>query len=145
VIYRPNNLQTPATGNQSVQRTQATQDPQQPDRRCYNCGEQGHYANRCPNPCTRVNQPTIATPTPPVETTLFLLLPSITTHVGESQVVSREGEVPVADFLWYSAAKPCNRNCFDRAEVARVLNDARRRPEALPKVYCFLLLTQCFF
>jgi hypothetical protein len=36
VIQRPNNLQTLAAGNQSVQRTQATQDPQQADRRCYN-------------------------------------------------------------------------------------------------------------
>ncbi|TVU19830.1 hypothetical protein EJB05_36005, partial [Eragrostis curvula] len=51
----------------------------------------------------------------------------------DRQDVRREGETPVADFLWYSAAKPCNRNCFDRAEIARVLNDARRRPEALPK------------
>jgi hypothetical protein len=64
VIQRPNNLQTPAAGNQSVQRTQATQHPQQADRRCYNCGEHGHYANRCPNPHTHVNQPAIATPTP---------------------------------------------------------------------------------
>jgi hypothetical protein len=64
VIQCPNNLQTPTAGNQSVQRTQATQDPQQADRRCYNCGEQGHYANRCPNSCTRVNQPTIATHAP---------------------------------------------------------------------------------
>jgi hypothetical protein len=39
VIQCPNNLQTPAAGNQSVQRTQATQDSQQADRRCYNCGE----------------------------------------------------------------------------------------------------------
>jgi hypothetical protein len=51
----PNNLQTPAAINQSVQRTQATQDPQQADRRRYNCGEQGHYANRCRNLRTRVN------------------------------------------------------------------------------------------
>jgi hypothetical protein len=64
VIQRPNNLQTPTIGNQSVQRTHATQDLQQDDRRCYNYGEQGHYANRCPNSCTRVNQPAIATPTP---------------------------------------------------------------------------------
>jgi hypothetical protein len=64
VIQRPNNLQTPAAGNQSVQRTQATQDPQQADRRCYNYGEQGHYANRCPNSRTRVNQPAIDTPAP---------------------------------------------------------------------------------
>jgi hypothetical protein len=64
VIQRLNNLQTPAAGNQSVKRTQATQDPQQDDRRCYNCGEQGHWTNRCPNPRTCVNQPVIATPTP---------------------------------------------------------------------------------
>jgi hypothetical protein len=64
LIQRPNNLRTPAAGNQSVQRTQATQDPQKADRRCYSSGEQGHYANRCPNPPTRVNQPAIATPAP---------------------------------------------------------------------------------
>jgi hypothetical protein len=64
VIQRPNNLQTHAARNRSVQRTQATQDPQQVDRRCYNCGEQGQYAHRCPNSCTRVNHPAIATPAP---------------------------------------------------------------------------------
>jgi hypothetical protein len=64
VIRRPNNLQTPATRNQSVQRIQATQDPQQSDRRFYNCGEKGHYANRCPNLRTRANQPATATPAP---------------------------------------------------------------------------------
>jgi hypothetical protein len=63
-IQRPNNLQTPVAGNQSVQRTQATQDPQQADCRCYNCGEKRHYTNRCPNSRTRVNQPAIATPAP---------------------------------------------------------------------------------
>jgi hypothetical protein len=63
-IHRPNNLQTPATGNQSVQRIQATHDPQQADRRCYNCGKKGHYADRCPNSCTHTNQPAIATPDP---------------------------------------------------------------------------------
>jgi hypothetical protein len=61
-IQRPNNLQTPATRNQSVQRIQATQDPQQADRRCYNYGEKGHYANRCPNSRTRANQPSMVTP-----------------------------------------------------------------------------------
>jgi hypothetical protein len=39
VIRCPNILQTPTAGNQSVQRIQATQDPQQADRRCYNYGE----------------------------------------------------------------------------------------------------------
>jgi hypothetical protein len=38
-IQCPNHLQTPAIGNQSVQRTQSTQDLKQADRRCYNCGE----------------------------------------------------------------------------------------------------------
>jgi hypothetical protein len=64
VIQHPNNIQTPAAGNQSVQRTQATQDPQQADRRFYNCGEKGHYANRCPNPCTCANQTATTTPVP---------------------------------------------------------------------------------
>ena len=53
----------------------------------------------------------------------------------ERQSIRREGEIPVADFLWYSAAKPCSRNCFDRAEIARVMNAAGRRPEALPQVF----------
>jgi hypothetical protein len=64
VIQRPNNLQTPAARNQSVQRTQATQDLLQADCRCYNCGEMGHYANRCPNSRTQANQPATATSAP---------------------------------------------------------------------------------
>lgn len=52
----------------------------------------------------------------------------------ERQFIRREGEVPVSDFLWYSAARPCNRNCFDRAEIARVMNAAGRRRDALPQV-----------
>lgn len=55
----------------------------------------------------------------------------------ERQYIRREGEVPVADFLWYSAARPCSRNCFDRAEIARVMNAAGRRREALPQVCLF--------
>ncbi|XP_020540296.1 protein RETICULATA-RELATED 6, chloroplastic isoform X2 [Jatropha curcas] len=51
----------------------------------------------------------------------------------ERQSIRREGEVPVADFLWYSAARPCSRNCFDRAEIARVMNAAGRRRDALPQ------------
>ncbi|KVI09982.1 protein RETICULATA-RELATED 5, chloroplastic [Cynara cardunculus var. scolymus] len=51
----------------------------------------------------------------------------------ERQYIRREGEVPVADFLWYSAARPCTRNCFDRAEIARVMNAAGRRRDALPQ------------
>ncbi|KAJ0558617.1 putative heme-binding uptake, Tiki superfamily, ChaN [Helianthus annuus] len=51
----------------------------------------------------------------------------------ERQYIRREGEVPVADFLWYSAARPCTRNCFDRAEIARVMNAAGRKRDALPQ------------
>ncbi|MCL7031078.1 hypothetical protein MKW94_003484 [Papaver nudicaule] len=51
----------------------------------------------------------------------------------ERQQLRREGEVPIADFLWYSAARPCSRNCFDRAEIARVMNAAGRRRDALPQ------------
>ncbi|KAJ9160401.1 hypothetical protein P3X46_025805 [Hevea brasiliensis] len=51
----------------------------------------------------------------------------------ERQFIRREGEVPVADFLWYSAARPCSRNCFDRAEIARVMNAAGTRRDALPQ------------
>lgn len=52
----------------------------------------------------------------------------------ERQYIRREGEAPVSDFLWYSAARPCSRNCFDRAEIARVMNAAGRRRDALPQV-----------
>jgi hypothetical protein len=45
VIQHPNNLQTPAARNQDAQRTQAAQDPLHADRRCYNYGDKGHYAN----------------------------------------------------------------------------------------------------
>lgn len=55
----------------------------------------------------------------------------------ERQYIRREGEVPIADFLWYSPARPCNRNCFDRAEIARVMNAAGRKREALPQVSGF--------
>lgn len=58
----------------------------------------------------------------------------------ERQQIRREGEVPVADFLWYSAASPCSRNCFDRAEIARVMNAAGRKRDALPQVTCSLII-----
>ncbi|GAV62447.1 DUF399 domain-containing protein/DUF3411 domain-containing protein [Cephalotus follicularis] len=51
----------------------------------------------------------------------------------ERQHIRREGEVPVADFLVYSAARPCSRNCFDRAEIARVMNAAGQKRDALPQ------------
>jgi hypothetical protein len=59
----------------------------------------------------------------------------------ERQFLRREGETPVADFLWYSAARPCSRNCFDRAEIARVMNAAGRRRDALPPVRFIWLLS----
>lgn len=51
----------------------------------------------------------------------------------ERQRIRKEGELPEADFLWYSAAKQCSRNCFDRAEIARVMDAAGRRRDALPQ------------
>lgn len=52
----------------------------------------------------------------------------------ERQRIRQEGDVPEADFLWYSPAKGCTRNCFNRAEVARVMDAAGRRRDALPQV-----------
>ncbi|GAA0183245.1 hypothetical protein LIER_30696 [Lithospermum erythrorhizon] len=51
----------------------------------------------------------------------------------ERQQIRREGETPVADLLWYSAARQCTRNCYDRAEIARVMNAAGRKRDALPQ------------
>ncbi|XP_057873190.2 protein RETICULATA-RELATED 5, chloroplastic [Cryptomeria japonica] len=51
----------------------------------------------------------------------------------ERQHIRKEGEVPIADFLWYKAAKLCTRNCFDRVEIARIMDAAGRRRDALPQ------------
>jgi hypothetical protein len=64
VNQRPNNFQTRAAGNQSVQRAQAAQNPLQGERKCYACGERGHFANQCPNPCTRPPQTAVSTRAP---------------------------------------------------------------------------------
>jgi hypothetical protein len=40
-----NASQTPTAGNQNVQRTQSVQNPLQGERRCFACGEKGHFAN----------------------------------------------------------------------------------------------------
>jgi hypothetical protein len=58
---RPNNSQTPATGNQNVQRTQATQNPLQGGRRCFACREKGHFANQCPSLRNRPPQTAVST------------------------------------------------------------------------------------
>jgi hypothetical protein len=51
----PNNLQILNVRSLSGQKSQATTNanPVRVDRMCYNCGERGHYAHRCPNPCRR--------------------------------------------------------------------------------------------
>jgi hypothetical protein len=60
----PNNSQTPAVGNQSAQRTQPAQNPLQGERKCYACGEKGHFANQCSNPRNRPPQTVVSTPVP---------------------------------------------------------------------------------
>jgi hypothetical protein len=64
VIQHPDNFQTPAARNQSVQRTQAAQNPSQGERKCYAYGEKGHFANQCPNPRNRPPQTVVSTPVP---------------------------------------------------------------------------------
>jgi hypothetical protein len=63
-MQHPNNPQTPTAGNQSVQWTQAAQNPLQGEQRCYACGEKGHFANQCPNPRNRPPQTAVCTPAP---------------------------------------------------------------------------------
>jgi hypothetical protein len=60
----PSASQTPFTGNQNVQRTQATQKPLPGERRCFTSGEKGHFANQCPNPHNRHPPAAVSTPAP---------------------------------------------------------------------------------
>jgi hypothetical protein len=64
VIQCPNNFQIPAAGNQNAQRTQVALDLLQAKRRCFACGEKGHFANRCPNSRPRANPSVAIRPTP---------------------------------------------------------------------------------
>jgi hypothetical protein len=64
VIQCSNNLQTPAAGNQNVQRTQAAQNSSPTDRRCCACSEKGHFANQYPNLCGHSSQIVVSTPAP---------------------------------------------------------------------------------
>jgi hypothetical protein len=62
---RPSASQTPIARNQNVQRTQAAQNPLPGERRCFTCGEKGHFANQCPNPR---NHPPLAAASTPMPT-----------------------------------------------------------------------------
>jgi hypothetical protein len=61
---RPSTSQTPIAGNQNVQRTQAAQNPLSGERKCFACGEKGHYANQCPNSRNGPSLTTASTPAP---------------------------------------------------------------------------------
>jgi hypothetical protein len=60
----PSTFQTPTAGNQNVQRTQAAQNLPQGERKCFACGEKGHFANQCPNPRSRPRPKAASTPAP---------------------------------------------------------------------------------
>jgi hypothetical protein len=66
MIPRPNLFQTPNTGNQGAQGTPTTPNatPNKENTTCFNCGQKGHYANRCPSRC-KSSTPTLGTPAPP--------------------------------------------------------------------------------
>jgi hypothetical protein len=60
----PSTSQTPIARNQNVQRTHAAQNPLPGERKCFACGEKCHFANQCPNPCSRPPPTAASTPAP---------------------------------------------------------------------------------
>jgi hypothetical protein len=64
VMARPSTFQTPTAGNQNVQRTQAAQNLPQGERKCFACGEKGHFVNQCPNPRSHPPPTAASTPAP---------------------------------------------------------------------------------
>jgi hypothetical protein len=59
-------FQTPNTGNQSAQGPPTTPNAtlNKENTTCFNCGQKGHYANRCPRRC-KSSTATLGTPAPP--------------------------------------------------------------------------------
>jgi hypothetical protein len=66
MMPRPNLFQTPNTGNQSAQGTPTTPNAtsNKANTTCFNYGQKGHYANRCPSR-RKSSTPTPGTPAPP--------------------------------------------------------------------------------
>jgi hypothetical protein len=60
----PSTSQTLIAGNQNIPRTQGAQNPLPGERRCFTCGEKGHFTNQCPNPCNRPPLAAASTPAP---------------------------------------------------------------------------------